>query len=170
MRNRVNRGKAESAGLSAKPSLSSILLAGLGGGIAIAVIAALDSVVASPLVLGSFGASCVLLFGFSDSPFSQPRNVILGHAISSFLGLMILALLGPTWWSVAIATGLAITIMMWTRTVHPPAGSNPVIIYLLQPDWDFLLPTTLVGSVLLVAVAWVFNNAKPGHQYPKYWF
>lgn len=59
--------------------------------------------------------------------------------------------------------------MMLTRTVHPPAGSNPVIVFLALPGWDFLLYPTLSGSLLLIAVALVYNNASREARYPKYW-
>ena len=94
--------------LPPKPDLKPIILAGLGGTLAIGIIAWLAQSLETALVLGSFGASCVLIFGFPDSPFSQPRNVIGGHFISSLIGLICITLLGPHWWSVAIAAGLAI--------------------------------------------------------------
>lgn len=74
-----------------------------------------------------------------------------------------------SWWSVALAVGAATATMMATRTVHPPAGSNPVIVVLGQPDWDFLFLPTLFGAVLVVAVALVYNNATRDARYPKYW-
>lgn len=155
--------------LPPKPDLKPIILAGLGGTLAIGIIAWLAQSLETALVLGSFGASCVLIFGFPDSPFSQPRNVIGGHFISSLIGLICITLLGPHWWSVAIAAGLAIATMMWTRTVHPPAGSNPVIVFLTQPSWSFLLFPTLAGSLLLVLVALFYLNGTRAARYPKYW-
>lgn len=65
--------------------------------------------------------------------------------------------------------GTAIALMMMTRTVHPPAGSNPVIIYLLQPGWGFLLMPTLLGAMVLVLVTLLYNNATRETRYPKYW-
>ena len=56
-----------------------------------------------------------------------------------------------------------------TRTVHAPAGSNPVIVFLLQPSWSFLLFPTVVGALLLTAVALLYNNATRESRYPKYW-
>jgi CBS-domain-containing membrane protein len=146
-----------------------ILLGGAGGLIAIAFVALLTAVSGHPLVLGSFGASCVLLFGFPESPFAQPRNVIGGHVLSSFIGLACLALFGAQGWSMALAVGLSISLMMATRTVHPPAGSNPVIIMLSAPAWIFLLTPTLLGATALVGVALFFNNLAAGKTWPRYW-
>jgi CBS-domain-containing membrane protein len=84
-------------------------------------------------------------------------------------GLCFLALLGPTWWAVALAVGTAIALMLVSRTAHAPAGSNPVIIFLAQPGWDFLLFPTLSGALIVVLVALVYNNATRAARYPKYW-
>jgi CBS-domain-containing membrane protein len=149
--------------------LQLIMLAGLGGLLAIAAVAYLADVSQMPLVLGSFGASCVLLFGFPDSPFSQPRNVIAGHFLASLIGLIFLSVLGAHWWSMALATGTAIAVMQLTRTVHPPAGSNPVIVMLTAPTWGFLLTPTLLGAIVVVMVAVIVNNIPKERAYPKYW-
>ncbi len=161
--------KGDSAQLPPQPSNKSVALAWLGGVLAIAAVAALTDFLSVALVLGSFGASCVLVFGYPDVPFSQPRNVVAGHVISSLVGLIFLAVFGPHWWAVALAVGTAIALMMLTRTVHPPAGSNPVIVFLTQPAWGFLLFPTLVGALVVVAVALVYNNATRDGKYPKYW-
>ena len=71
-----------------RPAMGDVALAWLGGFIAITVVAYLAATTQMPLVLGSFGASCVLMFGFPDSPFSQPRNAIGGHVLASLIGLL----------------------------------------------------------------------------------
>ena len=165
----LEKFKGDGAALPPQPALKVVALAWLGGFFAIAAVAALTDFLSVALVLGSFGASCVLVFGYPDVPFSQPRNVVAGHVISSLVGLVFLAVFGPHWWAVALAVGTAIALMMLTRTVHPPAGSNPVIVFLTQPAWGFLLFPTLVGALVLVAVALVYNNATRDAKYPKYW-
>jgi CBS-domain-containing membrane protein len=70
---------------------------------------------------------------------------------------------------VALAVGTAIALMQLTRTVHPPAGSNPVIVMLTLPAWNFLLTPTLIGALILVVVAVLFNNIPRERAYPKYW-
>ncbi len=157
------------AACPARAGFGHIAISWLGGCLAISVVAYLADITNATLILGSFGATCVLLFGFPESPFSQPRNVIAGHFLSSLVGLLFLTLMGAHWWSVALAVGTAIALMQLTRTVHPPAGSNPVIVMLIAPAWSFLITPTLIGTLILVAVAVFFNNIPKKRAYPTYW-
>lgn len=152
-----------------RPPLRQIAITFFGALIAISVVALAAAATHLPLILGSFGASCVILFGFPDTPFAQPRSVIGGHFLASMTGLVFLALFGPTWWSMALAVATSIAFMQATRTVHPPAGSNPVIVMLSAPAWPFLFIPTLAGACTLIAVALVYNKMLKGRTYPKYW-
>ena len=118
------------------------------------------------LLIAPFGASSVLLFGAPGSPFAQPRNVIGGHAVSSLCGLLVLTVLGTS--SVALATGVALALaaMMLTRTVHPPAGADPIVIIGAHAAWTFLAAPILVGTLLLVAAAIAYHRLVTGIAYP----
>lgn len=161
--------KGDGAQRPPRPGLRSILLGGAGGAIAIFLLHHAGQLSHWPMILGSFGASCVLVFGYPDLPFSQPRHVLLGHVLSSLVGLTCLHLLGPGPWAAALAVALAIMLMMALNVVHPPAGSNPVIVYLNQPGWGFLLTPTALGALLLLLVAMVYHNLTRKQAYPKYW-
>lgn len=137
--------------------------------LAIGLLAWLNEFGVHPWVLGSFGASCVLLFGYPDSPFSQPRHLILGHTMSSLVGLAALALLGVHWWSLGLAVAVAIVLMMKTGVMHPPAGSNPLIVMMLKPSWLFALMPSLAGALVLVLLGVLLVNLQPDKHYPKYW-
>jgi CBS-domain-containing membrane protein len=167
--NLLTKFRGDSAALPPRPVGKAVALAFVGGFLAIAIIALLAQSIQVALMLGSFGASCVLVFGYPDVPFSQPRNVIVGHVLSTVIGLVFVHFCGPHWWSVALAVGSAIAAMMITRTVHPPAGSNPVIVFLMQPGWDFALFPTLSGAVILVLVALFYHNLTRESRWPKYW-
>jgi len=166
----LSKLSGDSASLPPRPSGKTIALAFVGGFLAIAVIALLAQSLHVALMLGSFGASCVLVFGYPDVPFSQPRNVIAGHVLSALIGLAFFHGCGPHWWSIALAVGSAIAVMMLTRTVHPPAGSIPVTIFLTQPGWSFAVFPTLAGAVTLVLVALIFHNLTRESRWPKYWW
>ena len=164
------RFRGRQAALPPRLPLRKILLAGAGAALAIGFVGAMANLTHQPLVLGSLGASCVFLFGLPEAPFSQPRNVIAGHVLSSLVGLLCLNLFGPHVWALGLALGTAVMLMFATRTVHAPAGSNPVIIFLTQPGWSFLLTPTLLGAVGIVLVALFYNNAVHPARYPLYWF
>lgn len=162
--------KGQGGSLPLKSDFKEIIFAWFGGFIAIFIIGYLTESFNNLLVMGSFGASCVLLFGFPKSPFSQPRNVIFGHFLSTFIGLSFLHIFGNEYWSMAFALATAISVMIYTRTVHPPAGSNPLIVFLLGANWDYLIFPSLIGSIILVMVALFYNNLHKDRSYPQYWF
>lgn len=150
--------------------LSVIVIAWLGGTIATATLAIIGNSVEMVMILGSFGASCLLIFAYPNSPFAQPRNVIGGHFIATLTGLIFMTLFGIHWWSMATAVGTAIALMLLFRMPHPPAGSNPLIVMLGAANWQFLITPTLVGSTLLIGVALIYNNLGENKKYPTYWW
>ncbi|MCK0197715.1 HPP family protein [Ancylobacter sp. 6x-1] len=127
--------------------------AGFGGFLAIFCLAGLTAYLDRLLLIAPFGATCVLVFALPDSPLAQPRNVIGGHLISSAVGLSVLALLGPGPLALALGVGLAIGAMVLTRTLHPPAGADPIVVILAGASWPFLLAPVLVGTVFLVLLS-----------------
>ncbi|WP_418185345.1 HPP family protein [Aliarcobacter vitoriensis] len=169
MNNYLKKFIGQKEKIADRSTLKEIFFAFIGSFIAIATIGYFTKTYDNLLVMGSFGASCVLLFGFPKVAFSQPRNVILGHFISSLIGLFFLHFVGNDYISMALALATAIALMMATKTVHPPAGSNPLIIFLLGANWDYLIFPTLVGAVILVIVSLFYNNLHKNRVYPQYW-
>ncbi len=137
--------------------------------LALLVIGLVAGVSSVPLILGSFGATCVLVFGYPESPFSQPRSVICGHVLATLIGLLILHGIGDGPWCLALATGLAVAAMMALRVVHPPAGSNPVIVFLLHAPWSFLHAPTGIGAIIIVICALLWHRATLRGKYPTFW-
>jgi CBS-domain-containing membrane protein len=161
--------RGEGAALPPRPNAAAIAKAWIGSLLGIGVISLAAHNMQLALVLGSFGASCLLVFGYPDLPFSQPRNVVFGHLLSSLVGLLFLSAFGPQWWAMALATATAVALMMAAHITHPPAASNPVIIFLLQPGWGFLLFPTAIGVAMIVLTALLYNNLARTSRYPKYW-
>lgn len=129
------------------------VLAGLGGFITILCLGSLTAYLDRLLLIAPFGASCVLVFGVPDSPLARPRNVIGGHLISTMVGLTVLTVLGSGPFALALGVGIAISTMMLTRTVHPPAGADPIVVILAGASWPFLVTPVLLGTVFIVLVA-----------------
>lgn len=133
-------------------------IAGLGGFITILMLAELTAHLGALLLIAPFGASCVLVFALPQSPLAQPRNVIGGHVVSTCVGLAVAALLGPTPVAFALGVGLAITAMSLTRTLHPPAGADPIVVIAAGASWPFLFTPVLAGAVLIVVLAFVYRR------------
>lgn len=144
------------------------LIAGLGGALAIGLLALLARGSGAALLIAPFGASSVLLFALPESPLARPRNVIGGHFISAFVGLSTLALIGPGPLGYAVGVGVAIAAMRFTGTLHPPAGADPLVILLGGgAGWSFLVLPVLAGTCALVAVAWAYHRLVSGKAYPR---
>jgi len=152
-----------------RSSWGSILTTALIAGGIVAGLAYATTHLSYVLLLGTFAASSLLTFAYPDSPFSQPRNTVLGHLLGTAAGLACLHGLGPEWWSAGLAVGLSIALMKATRTVHPPASSNPLIVFAFKPGWSFLLFPTLAGAVLIVTVALFVHNLRRPTRWPQYW-
>ncbi|WP_141238132.1 HPP family protein, partial [Vibrio cholerae] len=104
------------------------------------------------LLMAPFGATAVLVFGVPNSPLAQPKNVIFGHLITAFIGVIFTQYIGVSAISLAVATGLAVSAMLITKTTHPPAGANPLLIMLSGQGWSFLFTPVLLGAVVIVLV------------------
>jgi len=161
--------KGSPAPIPPRPPLKELGFISLGAFLAASVIGYLAYTTNQPIIMGSFGASIFVLFVLPESPFAQPRNVILGHFVTTLIGLIFFHLVSPESWSMALALAFAIAVMQYLRVPHPPAGSNPFIVFLLGSQWEFLLMPTLIGSVLIVIVALFYNNLSNDRSYPKYW-
>ena len=136
----------------------------------ILAITGLAALMGHTLLIGSFGASAVLLYGTPDSPLAQPRNVLGGHFLSALVGCLMVACGGTGPLALAGAVGLAILVMYATHTTHPPGGATALIGVHDHAGWLFpLLPVT-VGAAVLVAIAVVANNIVNHRQYPKHWW
>jgi CBS-domain-containing membrane protein len=166
--NNISGIEQERAKPAWRVSIQPVLCGFIGGTLAIGVLATLAKSSGLPLLIAPFGASCVLLFGAPDSPFAQPRNLVFGHLIASAIGLTVFALGDAGIWQMALAVGLAIAGMQLTRTVHPPAGADPLVIMLAGgASAQFLIVPVLAGVLCLLAIAWVFNNIARGKRWPS---
>jgi CBS-domain-containing membrane protein len=155
--------------MSAAFRKSHIVFATLGAIIGVSAVAYFVSTTKGLMLLGSFGASALLLFALPEAPLSQPRSVVLGHLAASTIALGCLACFGAEWWAIGIATGLGVGFMMYTRTVHPPAASNAILVFLAKPSWWSCLGSTLAGTTLLIGIAVVYHRATGRHRYPLQW-
>jgi len=119
---------------------------------------------------GSFGSSMVLLFGYPESPFAQPKNVFFGHLVTSIVGVLILKFLPvDQFLQIAIAVGLGIFVMIILGVTHPPAGGNPIVIIVGAYSYDFLLNPIILGSIIIIVYAIILKRFILKKNYPSSW-
>lgn len=141
----------------------------ISGTVSILTILAVTRMAGHPLLIGSFGASAVLLFGACESPLAQPRNLVGGHLVSACVAVAITALMGSGPLAISLAVGISILCMYVTRTIHPPGGATALIGVQGHAGPFFLLVPVLAGVLILLAMALVTNNLVHHRQYPKHW-
>lgn len=123
-------------------------------------------------LIGSFGASSVLIYGAIQSPLAQPRNLIGGPFISAFIGVAIYKLLPDIIWLTApLAVSLSIVMMQVTKTLHPPGGATALIAVVGSEKikalgFLYVISPVLTGSLILLVVALIFNNITSHRKYP----
>ena len=148
----------------------------IGSFVGIGLIAYLQSQVLSThdnlFLIGSFGASSVLVYGVIQSPLAQPRNLVGGHVISALLGVAVARYLPDVLWLQApLAVSLSIVAMQITRTLHPPGGATALIAVIGSPavkelGFAFVLSPVLSGCLILLVTALLFNNMTSERKYP----
>lgn len=153
----------------AAPALSFSLLSGIGAFVAVLIGAYLSENLETALLMAPIGASCFLAFGLPHSPLAQPRNILFGHLIATAIAILVLDVFGGGAISLALAVGLAISAMKISRNDHAPAGADPLVVFAVNANWDFLFTPVLSSTIICILIALIFNNMRPGVKYPQYW-
>ena len=118
-------------------------------------------------IAGSFGSSMVLLFGFPESPFAQPKNVFFGHLVTALVGVVFVALVPlPIFINIALAVGVGIFLMILLNIVHPPAGGNPIMVIIGSVSYDYLLSPIISGCIIIISLAILINKFLLKKNYP----
>ena len=118
-------------------------------------------------IAGSFGSSMVLLFGFPESPFAQPKNVFFGHLVTAFVGVIFVNLVPlPLYISIALAVGVGIFLMILLNIVHPPAGGNPIMVIIGSVSYDYLISPIIFGCIIIILLAILINKFLLKKNYP----
>ncbi len=142
-----------------------MLLSVLGATIGIIALQFITNASGIELVASSFGATFVLIFALPDSPVVKPKNIVGGYLISTSISLLVFEFIGNDPFSLGLAFGLSFVLMQLTKTLHPPAGSIPLLILFVPPDWKFILTPILAGVIFILIYAkfysYVLKKFKP---------
>jgi CBS-domain-containing membrane protein len=119
-------------------------------------------------LLASFGSSMVLLYGYPESPFAQPKNVFFGHLITAVVGLFFLNFVTlPIYIIIPLAVGFGVGLMIFLNVTHPPAGGNPIIVIIGSVSFDYLLSPVITGSIIIIVFAIIINRFILKKSYPS---
>ena len=119
-------------------------------------------------LLASFGSSMVLLFGYPDSPFAQPKNVFFGHLVTAVVGLIVLHFVPlPLFITIPLAVGFGVGLMILFNVTHPPAGGNPIIVIMGSVSFEYLISPVISGSIIVIVFGIILNKFIAKRNYPK---
>ena len=119
-------------------------------------------------LIASFGSSMVLLYGYPESPFAQPKNIFFGHLLTAFIGIVVLKFIPlPIFITIPLATGLGVCFMILFNVTHPPAGGNPIIVIIGGVSFEYLISPIILGSIIVLIFGVAINRFILKKKYPK---
>ena len=119
-------------------------------------------------LIASFGSTMVLLYGYSESPFAQPKNIILGHSLTALIAVVFLNFVPlPIFLNIPLAVGFGVMFMILFKVTHPPAGGNPIIVIIGSVSYDYLINPIILGSLIVILFGVVLNRFVLRKKYPK---
>ena len=151
-----------------KPLLQKALIAGFFSALTIGVLTVLTyKSTLGYFIAASFGSSMVLLFGFPESPFAQPKNVFFGHLLTALVGVIFVNYIPlPIYINIAIAVGAGVFFMILLNVVHPPAGGNPIIVIIGSASYEYLINPIILGCIIILLLAILVNKFLLQKNYP----
>ena len=146
------------------------LLAGVGAAVTIGILAYMTYQTELGLwLLASFGATTVIVFGYHDNPFAQPKNVFFGHLLTALVGILFITFFGVSFITIALAVGIGVMLMMAFKVAHPPAGANPIIVMIGGVSFQFLIFPVMVGAITIIIGGIIYNRLILKRKYPQTW-
>ena len=143
-------------------------IAGLFSAITIAVLTLLTyKTQYGMFLIASFGSSMVLLYGYPESPFAQPKNIFFGHLVTSIVGILVLFYIPlPIYLTIPIAVGTGVGLMIILNVTHPPAGGNPIIVIMGSVSLDYLINPIITGTIIILIFGIILNRLILKKKYP----
>ena len=119
-------------------------------------------------LIASFGSTMLLLYGYPESPFAQPKNIFFGHILTAFIGVIFVNYIPlPLYLSIPISVGLGVFSMIFFNVTHPPAGGNPIIVLMGSASFGYLLYPVIIGVLIVILFGIILNRFILKKTYPK---
>ena len=151
------------------------LLAGIGAGITILILGYItyESFLSDTdyglWLVASFGSTVVVVFGYPDNEFAQPKNVFFGHLLTTFVGIIFVTFFEVSLFTIGLAVGIAIMFMMAFKVTHPPAGGNPIAVMIGGVSFPFLIFPIMAGAITIIIGGIIYNSLILKKKYPITW-
>ena len=120
-------------------------------------------------LFASFGSTVVIVFGYPENSFAQPKNIFFGHLLTSFIGVCFLTFFEVNFVTLGLAVGIAIMLMIALKITHPPAGGNPIAVMLGGVSFQFLIFPVMVGAITIIIGGIIYNSLILKRKYPVSW-
>ena len=119
-------------------------------------------------LIASFGSTMVLLFGYPESPFAQPKNIFFGHLLTALVGVIFVNLTHlPVVITIPLAVGIGIFLMILLGVTHPPAGGNPIIVIIGSASFSYIINPIIIGTMIVLIFGIILNRLILNKEYPK---
>ena len=118
----------------------------------------------------SFGATVFLVFALHNLETAQPKNIFFGHLVSVIVGIIFNETIGFSFYSLGLSVGVAVSLMVYLKVMHPPAASNPLVALSMDLSYDFIFFPVIVGTVVIILMSVLINKIILKRKYPKKWF
>ena len=151
-----------------RPILQKALIAGFFSAFTIGILTILTyKSTLGYFIAASFGSSMVLVFGFPESPFAQPKNVFFGHLCTALVGVVFVNFVPlPIYINIALGVGAGVFLMILFNIVHPPAGGNPIMVIIGSASYDYLISPIIFGCIIILLIAILVNKFLLQKNYP----
>ena len=147
------------------------LLAGLFASIIIGILSFLSFETSTGFwLMFSFGSTTLIVLVFYESEFAQPANIFFGHLLSIIIGILFNEFAGMSFISLGLSVGVATTLMMYFKIIHPPAAANPLIAMFADVSLNYIIFPVIIGSVSIILLSLIFNRLILKRNYPRKWF
>ena len=144
------------------------IISGISASIVIGVLAFLTlRTSAGILLMFSFGATVFLVFALHELETAQPKNVFFGHLVSVLVGIIFNETIGFSFYSLGLAVGVAVTLMVYLKIMYPPAASNPLVVLFTDVSFEYILFPVILGTLAIIVMSIFLNRIVLKRKYPK---